>query len=53
MIIFEFREKAVPKNNIREEEENKVVKEVFDMVQEENSEIEEEIQEIHKLGKYE
>ena len=30
-----------------------MVKEVFNMVQEENSEIEEEIEEIHRLGKHE
>ena len=30
-----------------------MIKEVFDMVQEENSVIEEKIQEIHKFGNYE
>ena len=44
--------KSVAKEN-REEEEKKVVKEVFNMVQEEHSELEEEIEEIHRLGKYE
>ena len=52
MIIFEFKEKVLPKKNIREEEE-KIVKEVFNMIQKEHSEIAEEIVEIHRLGKYE
>ena len=52
LIIFGFKEKVLPKKNIRQEEEKKVVKEMFNMVQE-NSEIEEEIEEIHRLGKYE
>ena len=53
VIIFGFKKKVLPKKNIRQEEAKKVVKEVFNMVQEENSEIEEEIEEIHRLGKYE
>ena len=45
MIIFAQRKTY-------EEETKKVVKEVFTMVQEENSEFEEEIEEIHRLGKF-
>ena len=45
--------KKLPKKNIRQEEEKKVAKEVFNLVQEENSEFEEEIDEIYRLGKYE
>ena len=50
---MDLKKKVLPKKNIRQEEAKKVVKEVFNMVQEENSEIEEEIEEIHRLGKYE
>ena len=52
MIIFGFKEKVLPKKNIIQEEE-KIVKKLFNMVQEENSETEEEIEEIHRLRKYE
>ena len=52
MPFFGFKEKVLPKKNIREKEK-KVVKKVFNMEQEENSDIEEGIEEIHRLMKYE
>ena len=41
MIIYGYKEKVLPRKNIRQEESKEVVKEMFDMVQEENSGFEE------------
>ena len=53
VIIFGFKEHVLLKKKIIEEKEKNVIKEVLNMVQEENSEIEEKIKEIYRLGKYE
>ena len=53
VIIFGFKKKSAAKEKHTEEEEKRVIKEVFNMVHEESSKIEEELEVIHRQWKCE
>jgi len=53
VVIFGVKEKMLPVRPIREKDEMKVVKDILKVVQEENSDQDEEIEEVSRLGRYE
>ena len=52
MIVFGLKEKKNPVKFVREKEEKQVAKNLITMIQEEGQELETEIEEVYRLGKY-